>query len=169
MGSHGIPLGPTLANIFVGYLESKIAEDDLPLLYCRFVDDTFSIFRNNKNAFDFFSLLNQLHKNLKFTMKSKIEGRIPFMDVDIKKAGNELSRIVYRKPTFTGLYTRWESFCPKVQKINLIKCLVQRAIKICSPGKLSTELDQLRTILRDNGYPDNIVERTFKIVMEKDE
>ena len=23
----GLPLGPTLANIFVGYLESKIAED----------------------------------------------------------------------------------------------------------------------------------------------
>ena len=46
---------------------------------------------------------------------------------------------------------------------------MQRAIKICTPGKLSTELDQLRTILRNNGYPDNIVERTFKIVMVKDE
>ena len=26
---------------------------------------------------------------------------------------------VYRKPTFTGLYIRWDSFCPKKQKINL--------------------------------------------------
>ena len=42
-------------------------------------------------------------------------------------------------------------------------------MKTCTPGKLLTELDQLRTILRNNGYPDNIVERTFKIVMEKDE
>ena len=90
------------------------------------------------------------------------------MDVHIKKEGNELHRTVYRKETVTGLYTRWESFCTKLQKINLIKCLVQRAKKICTPGELLTELDQLRTILRNNGYPDRNVERTFKTVMEKD-
>ena len=59
----GSPLGPALANLFVGYLESKIPDHNLPLLYCRFVDDTFSIFWDNKSTFDFFSLLNQMHKS----------------------------------------------------------------------------------------------------------
>ena len=42
----GSPLGPVLANIFVGYCESKVDAEIWPLLYNRFVDDTFCIFHN---------------------------------------------------------------------------------------------------------------------------
>ena len=36
----GSLLGPTLANIFIGYLESKIVEDlTLQVVYIRYVDD----------------------------------------------------------------------------------------------------------------------------------
>ena len=38
----GCPLGPLLANIFVGYCESLIPEHDYPLFYCRFVVDSFA-------------------------------------------------------------------------------------------------------------------------------
>ena len=38
------------------------------------------------------------------------------MDAEVKKMGAELRRTVYHKPSFTGLYTRWDSFCPKLQK-----------------------------------------------------
>ena len=41
----GSPLGPVLANIFVGHCESLIDQDKWPILYGRFVDDTFTIFR----------------------------------------------------------------------------------------------------------------------------
>ena len=40
----GSTLGPTLANIFLGYCESLIPEESWPDLYRRFVDDTFSLF-----------------------------------------------------------------------------------------------------------------------------
>ena len=40
----GSPLGLILTNIFVGFQESRIAEEDSPLLNRRFVEDTFRCF-----------------------------------------------------------------------------------------------------------------------------
>ena len=40
----GSPLGPVLANIFVGYCESLIPSYSYPPLYCRFMDDSFAYF-----------------------------------------------------------------------------------------------------------------------------
>ena len=40
----GSPLGPVLANIFLGYCESRIPDELLPEIYRRFADDTFSLF-----------------------------------------------------------------------------------------------------------------------------
>ena len=40
----GSPLGPALANIFVGYNENKLFTSvEKPLFYTRYVDDTFAI------------------------------------------------------------------------------------------------------------------------------
>ena len=39
----GSPLGPVLANIFVGFCESRVEPEKFPLLYKRFVDHTFSV------------------------------------------------------------------------------------------------------------------------------
>ena len=65
----------------------------------------------------------------------------------------EFETTVYRKSTFTGQYTRWDSSCSRQQNKNLVKCLANRAKKICSPNRLEEELDQIRKILTNNGYP----------------
>ena len=127
----GSPLGPVLANIFMGYIESGIPEEKLRLLYDRFVDDAFAIFNDDHEAGEFYRLLNELHLSLKFTMEPEQLGRLPFMDVRVIKIENRLQRSVYRKPMFTGLYTRWDSFCPMKHKTNLVRSLTNRAVKIC--------------------------------------
>ena len=45
-----------------------------------------------------------------------------FLDILVSKETSAFLT-VYRKPTFTSLYIRWDSFCPKKRKINLIKTL----------------------------------------------
>ena len=47
----GSSLGPTLANIFVGFCEaSSFTKIDYSLMYYRYVDDTFCLFENEKDA-----------------------------------------------------------------------------------------------------------------------
>ena len=68
----GSPLGPVLANIFLGYCESLLPDDVWPDLYCRFVDDTFSLFSGRGIALEFLDCLNRLHPSLRFTMEGRL-------------------------------------------------------------------------------------------------
>ena len=66
----GIPCGPALANIFVGYYENKLFTSvEKSLFYTRYVDDTIAIFRSDTKADKFFTSLNSLHSALKFIME----------------------------------------------------------------------------------------------------
>ena len=69
---------------------------------------------------------------------------------------------IYRKPTFTGQYIRWNSFSQKVWKINLIKTLVHMALMISSTTKLDSELATIEQYLIDNGYPEDVLVSCIK-------
>ena len=157
----GCPLGPVLANIFLGYCESLISEKQWPMMYRRFVDDTFSIFEGRSKALEFLNSLNEIHPSLNFTMENEQDNRLPFMDVLVIREETGLSTTIYRKPTFTGLYTRWDSYCSTDQKISLIRSLTNRAMKICSPKYLGEEIMKLKSIFGKNGYPQPIVNRVI--------
>ena len=81
----GSPLGPVLANIFLGYCETMIAEHRWPELYRRFVDDTFSVFVGKDKALEFLDCLNGLHPALRFTMEGEVDMKLPFLDVLVMK------------------------------------------------------------------------------------
>ena len=135
----GSPLGPVLANIFVGFYESKVEQSLWPLMYDRFVDYTFAIFNKDEESHDFFRELSQLQPAMKFTVDSETDNKLPFMDLGVRRQDGKFRHSVYRKPTFTGLYTRWESFGPTSQKLALIRSLTSRAIKICSDTAFQTK------------------------------
>ena len=68
------PLGPALANIFVGYYEEKLFfQTQEPPTYFRYADDTFAIFDYEAEADEFLTKLNCLHPSLKFTFKNEKE------------------------------------------------------------------------------------------------
>ena len=109
----GSPLGPALANIFVGFYESKLFEKiSRPLYYCRYVDGTLAIFENASECSLFLTELNSLHPSLSFTCEREHDNQLSFLDILIEKKRNKFVTSVYRKPTFTGQCTRWESFGP---------------------------------------------------------
>ena len=72
------------------------------------------------------------------------------------------------QPAFTGNQRLLVStsigipFSPKPRKINLIKTLVHRALMICSKTKLDSELDTIRQLLMDNGYPEDVLVSCIK-------
>ena len=68
---------------------------------------------------------------------------------------------VYRKPTFTGLYTRFDFFSARKQKFSLIKCLISRTCKISSEKFLQNDLEKLKAIFLSNGYLERTLDGAF--------
>ena len=159
----GSPLGPTLANIFMGYLESKyFSSNDKPLLYYRYVDDCFILFRSKDECLKMFNDFNSLHHSIEFTMELEENDCLPFLDVLVRRTTEEqFITSVYRKKTFTGQYINFLSHCSRKRKINLIKTLCHRAVMICSSSTLEDELKKITSILEENGYPSQLIAKTI--------
>ena len=85
----GSPLGPHLANIFMSHMEKKWLQncpiDFKPVLYRRYVDDTFLLFNSRDHVQLFLTYLNSQHPNINFTFDNEQDGILPFLDVKVKK------------------------------------------------------------------------------------
>ena len=124
------------------------------------------IFRSSHEAHEFHQLLNIIHPSLKFTREDEEGNKLAFLDIDISHWGPHLLRSIYRKKMFTGLYIRYDSFCPRHHKLAIIKSLASGTKRICAPSLLQEELDNLRTIFTANGFPINIINKCIEQAME---
>ena len=71
-----------------------------------------------------------------------------------------LSTSVYRKPTFTGLFTNFDSFIPISYKKGLISTLLFRYLNISSSyAILHAGVEKFKKIMISNGYPENFFDR----------
>ena len=90
----GSPLGPVLANIFVGYFESILFMNiEKPLNYFRCVDDIFISYKTDYNVDDLFDQISNLHPSLKFTREHEADGSLPFLDVLVQRNTNLFKHI----------------------------------------------------------------------------
>ena len=112
----GSPLGPTVANVFLCchekiWLQNSSSEFKL-VIYRRYVDDTFLLFRSKHHIEKFRNYLNRQHKNIKFTSETENENSILFLDIKITRDNNKFMTSVYRKPTFSRVFNNFGSFIP---------------------------------------------------------
>lgn len=160
----GSPLGPILADIFMGYVEHFLLHrsEHSPKYYFRYVDDTFAVFDNTTSALSYLDILNSLHSNLRFTIEHEDSGSLSFLDVNVHKTDRYPTTSVHRKSTWSGLYLHFHSFVPIRYKQNLVKTLFNRALKICSEDHLPSELSLLRATLKQNAYPPQFISAHFR-------
>src|ERR1700759_2475744 len=72
-------------------------------------------------------------------------------------------RSVYRKPTSTSLFMNFNSFVPLMYRLSVFKCLVSRAIQLCSTWSLfHVEIDNVRSMLLRNAYPSWLLDLIVK-------
>ncbi len=167
----GSPLGPTLANAFLCHYESiwlnQCPPSFKPIFYRRYVDDTFLLFKSEEHIQQFLVYLNACHKSIKFTVENAVDNSLPFLDVSVSKVRGKFETCMYRKKTFTGLYTWFDSFMPLQYKLSLVFCLLSRAYEICSSyEKVIAEFKVIQNILGKNGYPENVLSRCVKRFMD---
>ena len=57
---------------------------------------------------------------MSFTSESEKEDSMPFLDINISQENDMFTTSVYRKPTFSGVYTHFDSFIPMTYKFGMI-------------------------------------------------
>ena len=133
----GRPLAPTFANLFLCHHEKLWLDNNCPsefklVLYRRYVDDTFLLYKRPHHVQLFLNYLNSQHPNIEFTAEIEENSKLSFLDVTLSKDHGMFVTSVYRKSTFTGLGMKFTFFVPLAFKINLISCLIIKSFKICS-------------------------------------
>ena len=172
----GAPMGgcvsPTLANAFLCFHEnvwlSDCPENFKPILYRRYVDDTFLLFKHKSHIELFLNYLNNKHSRIKFTCEVEERSFLNFLDLKITKNDDTFNTEVYRKPTTTGLGLKFNSAVSETYKFALINCLIDRAYKLSSSiDSFFSEVEKLKSFFCQNNYPLKAVENTIKLKIDK--
>ena len=106
--------------------------------------------------------LNSQRNSIEFTMEVENEGTLPFLDVLVKRCGQQLTTTVHRKPTHTDRYLNYGSNHHPRIKSGIVKCLAHRAREVCQPDLVRTELNHLQQVFESNDYPPALVRRCLK-------
>ena len=128
------------------------------------MDDTFTFIKKEKKIDEVKNVLNEFHKDIKFTHEVENRGKISFLDVSVtRKTDGTFSTEIYRKKTDTNVYINWKSFSPKSWKIGTLKGLFRRAFVVCSAKRsLEKEIIFLQNVFtKVNGYPSRVVNKTL--------
>ena len=161
----GSPLAPVLANIFMGFHESKWLNEynlNKPKFCLRYVDDILAAFDNEQDSLNF---LNNRHPNIKFTIEKQINHSIAFLDVFISGINNQnLTLQTYHKSTYTGLLLNLKSFTSFSYKISLIKCLIDRSLKICNNwNSFHNDIANIKSNYIKNAYPLFLIDKVPRL------
>lgn len=171
--SMGAPLAPVIADIFMVHLETTLMDKLMQAgvyEWHRYVDDTFVLIDPNTKVEDILSILNEFHLSIKFTHKIEENDRLEFLDVQVIRSSKKqaFETTIYRKPTFTGLMTNWNSYVPiQYKKANIIS-MINRALRICSTyHSLNDEINVIRKISISNDYPLSYIDKIIGIQLTK--
>ena len=89
---------------------------------------------------------------MSFSFEQEKNGK--FLDVEVSREKGKFVTTVYRKPTFSGVYTNFESFLPTVYRFGMVYTLVYRCFKICSDwAKFHEELSFLKQVFLKKQIP----------------
>ena len=140
-----------------------------PSVWFRYVHDTFGLFDDKIAAAQFLHYLNNCDADVKFTVEFQ-KRTVPPLSLTflIKRDNHTFSTSIHRKKTFTGPYTKWDSFTPRKYQVNLIRTLVFRCFRIySSPSLLRSCLNELRKLLLQNGYPAGAINYNINDVLNR--
>ena len=141
-------------------------------MWKRFVDDICVIIKEAHKQ-EFLEHINSIDPHIQFTSEdSKADGSMPFLDMLITPTENgRLNTTVYRKPTHTDMYLKWDSHHTISSKYSVVGTLHHRAKTVSSNSDmLKREEEHLSRVLTKCKYPTwaiNIVKMKMKKPAQK--
>eukprot|EP00057_Strongylocentrotus_purpuratus_P003557 XP_003726889.1 PREDICTED: uncharacterized protein LOC100893917 [Strongylocentrotus purpuratus] len=147
----GSSLSPVIANIFMEHFETTALQtlSQRPSLWLRYVDDTFASWPHSiRDSDHFLAHINQHHPSIKFTMETKQNNSIPFLDILFTKSSSgKPAHQVYRKPTHTDRYLHYRSFHHPSVLQSVSNALIRRAHQLSDANHLDQEIQHVTTAL----------------------
>ena len=117
----GSPLGPTLANASLCHYEknwlNECPSQFKPVVYRRYVDDIFVLFKSKEHLKLFVNYMNSKHKNIKFTFETEDSNNFSLLDVKITPKNKKFVTSIFRKARFSGVFTNYHSFTCDTLKV----------------------------------------------------
>ena len=168
----GNALGPILANIFMANLEETkiIGSPYCPTYYRRYVDDTFSLFKDRDTANKFFDYINTFHPSIKFDMEIEVDGKLELLDTVISRSTESTQPDISTKvkKTDKGLFYHYASFIPDNYKFNLVSTLVYRIYMIASNMLIfDKNVKSLKKKLLLNGFACHMMHTVINKILTK--
>ena len=112
--------------------------------------------------------MNSKHKNIKFTFQTEDSNNFSVLDVKIALRNKRFVTPIFRKATFSRVFTNYDSFTFDTCKIGLVLKRLFRFFKICSSmERFHIEVEFLRSIFKCSNYPININDQCIKNFFDK--
>ena len=152
-----MPFFAIIEKIWLNECPSQIK----PIVYRRYVDDIFVLFKSKEHLKLFVNYMNSKHNNIKFTFQTEDLNNFSFLDVNITPKNKWFVTSIFRKATFSGVFTNYNSFLFNTYKIGLVHTLLLRFF-CSSMENLQIEIEHLRSIFKCSNYPITIIYQCIK-------
>ena len=158
----GTPMAPTIANIFMGYLEEKVLKKSITnnknIIWKRYIDDIFVIWPESKDElFSFIEGINESHETIKFTYEAS-DKELSFLDIKMTNKEGIIHTDIHIKETDSRKYIDFKSCHPRHCLNNIPYSQALRLKRLCSePEVFEDRIIELQSLFIDNGYPAKIV------------
>ena len=101
--------------------------------------------------------------------KEKKTRKMSFLDIEILRENGSnyiIITTVYRKPTFSDVYTQFESILPSTHKFGILYTLGYKCFTLCSDWtKFHRKLVTLKEIFLRKGYLASFIDKYFKTLL----
>ena len=105
---------------------------------------------------------------MSFSFEEEKNGKMSLLDAEISQENGKFVTTVYRKSTFSGVYTHFESFLPSTYKFDMLYTLVYRCFTLCSDwSEFHKVLVTLKEIFQRNGYPKSFIDKCYKKFLDR--
>ena len=112
--------------------------------------------------------MNNCHPKIKFTFEKEQNNCFNFLDVKVIREDYVFTTSVYRKPSFSDVYTHFDSYMPFSYKFSLVSTIIFCIFTICSDmPKFHLEICKIKNIFIKKGYSKWFLYKCIKTFLNK--
>ena len=158
----GTKMGPSYANIFVGYIEHEffnLYNGPKPELHRRYIDDCVGATSSTREEFNqFITAVNSFHPALKYTLEIS-DISLAFLDIKLSIEDNGLCTSVHYKPTVSHSYLLCLSSHPSHVKNPIPYSHFLSLRRLCpEDSDFSSKSEEMCHFFDKRGYPASVVQ-----------